>query len=339
MRYPAVAGAFYERSRDALLRQIKECYTHPLGPGRLAEVRAGPRRLVGLVVPHAGYVYSGPVAAHSYAALAADGWPKSFVIFGPNHHGQGAPLALTEHDWQTPLGTAMVDKGLHDALAKPPLEEDILAHRDEHSIEVQLPFLQELSDAVRFVPICMAFQEYDLAAEGGQASEVRDIERREPGHEDGGRIRGDRGLPLSGLRINPLEVFRPRGSHRVRHDARHLRRMDAPNGRDQFPYEGPPGLEDDDELARLLLRPLPPVPRFDRPVVGARRESSLDHDPSDRSGALAVRRGHVGHRVRNPPTDHPNFAPPFAIRVRNRNGFDGLLSGGPRVSDVPNARW
>src|SRR5213594_1657642 len=166
MRYPAVAGAFYERSRDALLRQIRECYTHPLGPGRPAEVRAGPRRLVGLVVPHAGYVYSGPVAAHSYAALAADGWPQSFVIFGPNHRGQGAPLALTEHDWQTPLGTAMADKSLHDA-PKPPLEEDILAHRDEHSIEVQLPFLQQLSDAVRFVPICMAFQEYDLAAEVG----------------------------------------------------------------------------------------------------------------------------------------------------------------------------
>ncbi len=56
---------------------------------------------------------------------------------------------------------------LHDALSKPPLEDDILAHRDEHSIEVQLPFLQELSGAVRFVPICMAFQEYDLAAEVG----------------------------------------------------------------------------------------------------------------------------------------------------------------------------
>jgi len=168
MRYPAVAGAFYERSRDALLRQIKECYTHPLGPGKQPEVRAGPRRLVGIIVPHAGYMYSGPVAAHSYAALAADGWPRSFVILGPNHHGQGAPLALTEHDWQTPLGTAVVDKQLHDSLSKPPLEEDILAHRDEHSIEVQLPFLQELSNEVRFVPICMAFQEYDLAAEVGE---------------------------------------------------------------------------------------------------------------------------------------------------------------------------
>src|SRR2546427_12665442 len=95
MRYPAVAGAFYERSRDALLRQLRECYTHPLGPGRPPAVRAGPRRLVGLVVPHAGYVYSGPVAAHRDPALAADGWPASSAILGATHHAQGAPLALT----------------------------------------------------------------------------------------------------------------------------------------------------------------------------------------------------------------------------------------------------
>ncbi len=168
MRYPAVAGAFYERSRDALLRQIRECYTHPLGPGRMPEVSKGtPRRLVGLVVPHAGYIYSGPVAAHSYAALAMDGWPSSFVIFGPNHHGQGAPLATTTHDWQTPLGIVPIDADLNAAISKPPLEDDILAHRDEHSIEVQLPFLQALSDRIRFVPVCMAFQEYEIASEVG----------------------------------------------------------------------------------------------------------------------------------------------------------------------------
>src|SRR6266566_4638185 len=167
MRYPAVAGAFYEHSRDALLRQIRECYTHPLGPGRVPEIKKGERRILGLVVPHAGYMYSGPVAAHSYAALAADGWPSALVIFGPNHHGQGAPLAITKHDWQTPLGTASIDVGLYEAVSKPPLEDDILAHRDEHSIEVQLPFLQALADPVRFVPVCMAFQEYDLASEVG----------------------------------------------------------------------------------------------------------------------------------------------------------------------------
>lgn len=167
MRYPAVAGAFYEGSRDNLLRQLRECYTHPLGPGRLPTVRRARGRLVGLVVPHAGYMYSGPVAAHAYAALAADGWPSSFVILGPNHRGLGAPLALTNHDWQTPLGTAPSDPELYAQLAKPPLEDDVRAHRDEHSIEVQLPFLQHLDAALRFVPICMAFQEYDLAAEVG----------------------------------------------------------------------------------------------------------------------------------------------------------------------------
>src|SRR2546422_289054 len=72
MRYPAVAGAFYERSREALLRQIRECYTHPLGPGRVPQVQRAERRIVGLVVPHAGYAYSGPIAAHSYAELAAE---------------------------------------------------------------------------------------------------------------------------------------------------------------------------------------------------------------------------------------------------------------------------
>src|SRR5207249_11557601 len=137
MRYPAVAGAFYERSRDALLRQIRECYTHPLGPGRPAELRSGPRRLVGLVVPHAGYVYSGPVAAHSYAALAADGWPASFVVFGPNPHGPGAPLPLTSHDWRTPLRAAAIDTDLPDSLSTPPLEEYTVAHPADYTSEAR----------------------------------------------------------------------------------------------------------------------------------------------------------------------------------------------------------
>src|SRR5256885_4923704 len=159
MRYPAVAGAFYERSRDALLRQIRECYTHPLGPGRVPQVQSGDRRILGLVVPHAGYVYSGPIAAHSYAALAVDGWPSSFVILGPNHHGAGAPMAITNHDWQTPLVHAAVDPGLYARRAKPPLEQDVGAHRDAHSTEVQLPLLQLLHEAARFGPFCTAFQE------------------------------------------------------------------------------------------------------------------------------------------------------------------------------------
>lgn len=167
MRFPAVAGAFYEGSKDRLLRQIGECFTHRLGPGRLPRPAAGPRRLVGLVVPHAGYVYSGPFAAHSYAALADDGLRASYVVLGPNHHGAGAPLAIAQTDWQTPLGVVPVDPDLFGALARPPLEDDLSAHRHEHSIEVQLPFLQFLSDRSRFVPVCMGFQEYELAQEVG----------------------------------------------------------------------------------------------------------------------------------------------------------------------------
>jgi AmmeMemoRadiSam system protein B len=168
MRYPAVAGAFYEGTRESLLRQIERCYTSPFGPGSLPKKERGPRRLVGLVCPHAGYQYSGPVAAHSYAALARDGLRRSYVVLGPNHYGAGAPLATTHHDWETPLGPVRIDPDLLKAITTPPLEDDVAAHRHEHSIEVQLPFLQHLSADMAFVPVCMAFQEYELAAEVGE---------------------------------------------------------------------------------------------------------------------------------------------------------------------------
>jgi AmmeMemoRadiSam system protein B len=167
MRYPAVAGAFYEGSRSSLLAQIERCYTSKLGPGHLPQPTEGPRRLLGVVCPHAGYQYSGPFAAHSFAAIAEDGLRASYVVLGPNHYGAGAPLATTHHDWETPLGMVPIDVELLSALSKPPIEDDVAAHRHEHSIEVQLPFLQHLRPSVRFVPICMAFQEYELAAEVG----------------------------------------------------------------------------------------------------------------------------------------------------------------------------
>ena len=176
MRYPAVAGAFYEGTKPALVRQIERCYTSPLGPGRLPEPQKGDRRLLGLMCPHAGYSYSGPVAAHSYAALARDGLRASYVVLGPNHYGTGAPLATTRHDWETPLGTVRIDPELLKAVARPPVEDDVAAHRHEHSIEVQLPFLQHLAADLRFVPVCMAFQEYEIAAEVGElvAAAVKD---------------------------------------------------------------------------------------------------------------------------------------------------------------------
>ncbi len=180
MRYPAVAGQFYERDPAALRTQIESCYRHPIGPGkRPAVARDGPRTLKGLVVPHAGYMYSGPVAAHAYAALAADGLPASFVVFGPNHTGLGAGMALGVHDWETPLGVVAYDGDLGARILREPVAEDIVAHRHEHSIEVQLPFLQDLSPALRFVPICVGLQDLRHAVQVGEivreAIEGRDV--------------------------------------------------------------------------------------------------------------------------------------------------------------------
>ncbi len=173
MRYPAVAGQFYEREPAALRKQIDACYRHPIGPGKKSAVaKDGPRTLKGLVVPHAGYMYSGPVAAHAYGALAQDGLPETFVIFGPNHTGLGAATALGAHDWETPLGVVEYDRDLGSRILKDPVTEDIVAHRHEHSIEVQLPFLQDLSEKVMFVPICMGLQDLRHAVQVGEV--VRD---------------------------------------------------------------------------------------------------------------------------------------------------------------------
>ncbi|OGS51298.1 MAG: AmmeMemoRadiSam system protein B [Euryarchaeota archaeon RBG_16_68_12] len=176
MRYPAVAGQFYEADAAALRKQIESCYRHALGPGRHpAAAPNGARALKGLVVPHAGYMYSGPVAAHAYAALAEDGLPGAFVILGPNHTGMGAMEALAAHDWETPLGVVAYDRELGARLLRDPVTEDIVAHRREHSIEVQLPFLQDLSRSVRFAPICMGIQ--DLREAVGVGEVVREAIR------------------------------------------------------------------------------------------------------------------------------------------------------------------
>ncbi|MFQ5837763.1 MAG: AmmeMemoRadiSam system protein B [Thermoplasmata archaeon] len=173
MRRPAVSGQFYAADREGLVTEIEACYAGTLGPGRLPGELGGRRSLTGLVVPHAGYMYSGPVAAHAYLALAEDGLPETFVILGPNHTGYGSPLAVGTEDFDTPLGIARVDTGLAKDLVQGALEEDMEAHRYEHSIEVQLPFLLHLREDVSFVPICMGAQDYRAAeAVGSLLSEV-----------------------------------------------------------------------------------------------------------------------------------------------------------------------
>ncbi len=174
LRMPVVAGQFYEATGSALRQEIADCYLDRRGPGRLPTVDlTGPRRMLGLVSPHAGYIYSGPMAAHGYAALAADGRPDAFVIIGPNHgRGSWVSAIQTSGAWLTPLGEAQVDAELATALAAelPDFTVGSAAFRGEHSLEVQLPFLQDLyGGEVPFVPLMMLNQDRDAAAAVGRA--------------------------------------------------------------------------------------------------------------------------------------------------------------------------
>jgi AmmeMemoRadiSam system protein B len=118
-------------------------------------------------------MYSGPVAAHSYFSMAVDGKPDVVVILGPNHTGQGSGLAvMKEGVWRTPLGDAQIDKETADQILRGSgiIDVDELAHVYEHSIEVQLPFLQYLyGSAFRFVPISFLMQDFESSHEVGQA--------------------------------------------------------------------------------------------------------------------------------------------------------------------------
>jgi hypothetical protein len=172
-----VAGKFYEHDAEALRAQIKNCFLHKLGPQKLPEVNlhVHPRKIVGLICPHAGYVYSGPVAASAFYELAQDGKPDTVVLMGPNHTGYGSALSMMrEGTWKTPLGDIEVDTKLADQIRGETnmIDIDELAHRYEHSIEVQLPFLQYLyGDEFKIVPICFLMQDYESAVEVGRAFE------------------------------------------------------------------------------------------------------------------------------------------------------------------------
>jgi AmmeMemoRadiSam system protein B len=167
IRPPAVAGTFYPSDPIELARQIDEFS------------RGGAEKGIALacMVPHAGYMYSGHVAGAVYSALKI---PARCILLGPRHYPQGQAMAiLTEGSWQTPFGEAQIDTTLAAALAKacPLLREDATAHEREHSLEVQLPFLQRLGKDVRFVPILLGTDRYaDLESLGKAIAKVIDAQ-------------------------------------------------------------------------------------------------------------------------------------------------------------------
>jgi AmmeMemoRadiSam system protein B len=154
VRKPAVAGRFYSAKPDALTRQLDQYLN--------ADVPA-PEKVdaaLGCMVPHAGYMYSGPVAGAVFQRLPAR---ATYIILCPNHTGRGVPLAIMpKGEWLTPLGAAPIDAALAASLQHNCrlLMEDTKAHEGEHAIEVQLPFLQRHVGAFTFVPIAIGVSRY-----------------------------------------------------------------------------------------------------------------------------------------------------------------------------------
>jgi len=171
IRKPAVSGMFYAGTARELKEQIEWCYKHELGPGAIPRVNSkGPREIVAIVTPHAGYYYSGPVAAHAYKALADDGIFDTAVILGPNHTGYGYPVSLWVGDgWNTPLGEVEINEDLAQRLLGKTIKADETAHIYEHSVEVQLPWLQHIYKKVKIVPITMLAQDIETAQAVGKA--------------------------------------------------------------------------------------------------------------------------------------------------------------------------
>lgn len=161
IRPPAVAGTFYPSDPRELARQIDE-FTR-------ADAAAPKIAARGCVVPHAGYIYSGHVAGAVYASIEI---PARCILLGPRHYPRGESMAiLSEGGFSTPFGEAQIDSALARQLvhACPRLREDAVAHEREHSLEVQIPFLQRLAGDFRFVPVVLATDRYPALEELGHA--------------------------------------------------------------------------------------------------------------------------------------------------------------------------
>jgi hypothetical protein len=158
VRRPAVAGRFYPAKAEALARQVDQYLTAEEAAQQKTEAAFG------CIVPHAGYMYSGHVAGAVFQQLPAR---PAYIILCPNHTGRGAPLAImSKGDWLTPLGSAPIDAALAQELRQSChlLMEDPQAHEEEHSAEVQIPFLQRSVGPFTFVPIAIGVSRYAALA-------------------------------------------------------------------------------------------------------------------------------------------------------------------------------
>jgi MEMO1 family protein len=161
VRHPAVAGRFYPRDPEALRQELR---TYLSQPSPQKAIRA-----LGCIAPHAGYKYSGHVAGAVFAGLKI---PELCIVLCPNHTGLGPALAImSEGTWETPLGPVVIAGGFAADLKQrcPLLHEDSAAHRSEHAVEVELPFLQSLQPKLKFVPIALGTGQFEPLEQLGLA--------------------------------------------------------------------------------------------------------------------------------------------------------------------------
>lgn len=168
IRNPAVAGQFYSGSKESLIEEV----------GKLIPASAKKKEdAIGVISPHAGYIYSGSVAGAVLSSIK----PKPvYIIMGPNHTGLGSPFSLSTSDaWITPLGSVTINKTLAERILKncPEISRDEFAHIQEHSIEMQLPILQVLQKSFTIVPIVVSpgpIEQYKKIGQG-IAKSIREL--------------------------------------------------------------------------------------------------------------------------------------------------------------------
>lgn len=161
LRSPAVSGQFYPADKFSLSQTVTEM---------MVEVPASDKiNALAVISPHAGYVYSGKVAGQTFSQVSV---PDNVIIIGPNHHGQGPPLSLMDEGaWEMPMGEVQINSELAALILSQTesIEADTLAHRHEHSLEVQVPFLQASAENLCIVPIVASQISYDACRAAGIA--------------------------------------------------------------------------------------------------------------------------------------------------------------------------
>ncbi|MEM2175576.1 MAG: AmmeMemoRadiSam system protein B, partial [Candidatus Micrarchaeia archaeon] len=161
MRYPSVAGTFYPSDKNELNKILDSFFNET--KKEVANLKKEINEIIGIISPHAGYIYSGKTAAYGYSLL--EGLQNfTFIILGPNHTGMGKLVAISREEWMTPLGKVGNDTEIGKIIEENSefAEFDETAHFYEHSIEVQLPFLQKVVKDPKAVEICIGMQTIEI---------------------------------------------------------------------------------------------------------------------------------------------------------------------------------